>query len=500
MNLYDFLLTNANPDAAVIQSRSEHTTYQQLITTARCVAATLTAAGVQPGDRVGIVARNSTFWVACYLAILKIGAVVVPFSEKFSLSNFRDRQALVGCRFFCMTPMCLRKFHDQIPGDSIIIIETHLPALSSSSHKILEISSQEDNSPAVTVSQDDLAALMFTSGSTGMPNAVKVTHRNIQANTESIIDYLGLASDDRMMVVMPFDYCFAASLLHTHLRVGGQLVLNNNFVFAEEVLNDIEAFACTGLAGVPAIFQHLLQRSPLAQHQLPSLRHVQQAGGKLHTRFIKAFVDALPHVRFFVMYGQTEATARLSYLPPEHLADRLGSIGKGIPGVTLRVVDGNDRDVSPGEQGEIVAEGNNIAPGYLIPDSENPTFQNGKLYTGDLATVDEEGFIFVVGRKKDFIKPFGQRISCAEIEGVLLELENIVEAAVIGIQDDQAGEIARAFVVVKPDTPKPDIEQLRQHCKQKLPYYGVPGEFVFVDNLPKNTAGKVIKRLLDHSS
>lgn len=499
MNVYDFLNENAQPDAVAIKSREEQTTYEQLIRATNRVAATLTLAGVEQGTRVGIIAPNSTFWVASYLAALKLGAVAVPFSARFKPQGFRDRQALVQCQYFCTTPVFLKRFGAEMSPDHVVVMEES-PKVEENNRqrpRCFQVTKNDEPCSTVSVDEDDLAALMFTSGATGNPNAVKVTHRNIIANTTSIIEYLGLASDDRMLVVMPFDYCFAASLLHTHLRVGARVVLSIHFAFLEEVLNDLEQFECTGFAGVPSVYQSLLRSSSLPERQLSSLRHVQQAGGKLHTHLIKKFTELVPHVRFFVMYGQTEATARLSYLPPERLKDKLGSIGKGIPGVKLQVLNDSGQPVKPGEVGEIVAQGDNITAGYLAPDPDRQGFRDGKLYTGDLAKVDDDGFIYVVGRKKDFIKPFGYRIGCSEIEKVLLAVDKVVDAAVIGIPDDRAGEIAVAFVVLNSEPDETTSEQLQLHCKKELPDYGVPQQFYFVGELPKNPAGKTVKRLLE---
>ena len=180
---------------------------------------------------------------------------------------------------------------------------------------------------------------MFTSGTTASPKAVRLTHGNIQANTDSIIESLGLRGDDRILVILPFFYCYGASLLHTALRLGGRLVLCNSFVFPETALDLLEREECTVFAGVPSSFQLLLRASTFAQRALPSLRLIQQAGGKLSPVLIEELLTATPAAQLFVMYGQTEATARLSIIAPDKLAEKPGSIGKGIPGVTLRVLD-----------------------------------------------------------------------------------------------------------------------------------------------------------------
>lgn len=182
------------------------------------------------------------------------------------------------------------------------------------------------------------AVLMYTSGTTHKPCAVRVSHHNIRANTESIIEFLDLSNEERIMVVLPFYYCFGTSLLHTHLRVGGSLVLSNSFTFTKTVLDMMQTYHCTGFAGVPSTFQTLIRNNSLRRLRMKSLKKVQQAGGKLPAAQLKELIDILPGVKIFVMYGATEATARLSYLPAGMLNEKMDSIGKGIPGVELKIL------------------------------------------------------------------------------------------------------------------------------------------------------------------
>jgi acyl-CoA synthetase (AMP-forming)/AMP-acid ligase II len=229
---------------------------------------------------------------------------------------------------------------------------------------------------------------------------------------------------------------------------------------------------------------------------LKSLKKVQQAGGKLPTVFIEELIAAVPHAQVFVMYGQTEATARLSYLPPEMLDTKLGSIGKGIPGVTLRVLAESGEPVAPGKVGEIVATGDNISPGYLDdPEASAEKFIDGALYTGDLATVDEDGYIFIVDRKSDFIKSLGHRVSSQEVEAKILQIPEVISAAAIGVPDDLAGEAIKVFVVLQKKAEiTPDF--ILAHCRKTMARHMVPKEIVILDKLPMNAHGKFVKSAL----
>jgi acyl-CoA synthetase (AMP-forming)/AMP-acid ligase II len=255
----------------------------------------------------------------------------------------------------------------------------------------------------------------------------------------------------------------------------------------------MEREACTGFAGVPSSFQLLLRISTFKKRSLPALRLIQQAGGKLHGVLIEELAASKPNAKIFVMYGQTEATARLSYLPPEDLLRKLGSIGKGIPGVTLRVLGEDGRPVLPGQVGEIIAKGRNISPGYLNdPVASAEKFKDGVLHTGDLATVDDEGYIYIVDRKDDFIKSWGYRVSSQEIESCALGIPEIVSAAAVGVADMEAGEAIHLFITLRPGalvTP----EFVINHCRTQMGKQMIPKKVQIIESMPLNSNGKVVK-------
>jgi acyl-CoA synthetase (AMP-forming)/AMP-acid ligase II len=226
------------------------------------------------------------------------------------------------------------------------------------------------------------------------------------------------------------------------------------------------------------------------------LSKIQQAGGKLQNVLINELRAALPHTQIFVMYGATEATARLSYLPPELLDTKLGSIGKGIPDVELTVVNEQGEPLKPGGVGEIVAKGANVCLGYLDnPEATAKKFVNGAFYTGDLATVDADGFIYIVDRKSDFIKSFGHRISSQQIESYILELPDVVNVAAIGVPDTVKGEAIKVFVVLQKDS-QLTSSNIITFCQQRMQRYMVPDEVIIVDSLPMNRHGKIKKSVL----
>jgi long-chain acyl-CoA synthetase len=481
-NTSDYLLADAAPDGVALVETGERYSYGQLRSAAGALAAELAALDLRPGSRVGLLGPNSFFWVAAYLAVMKLGHVAVPLSEKLTPEDVRRNADIAGCAAVFVDKRALRRFSAAF--DDGLTVRTD---------EVLRSARDPYWPSPVPVATDTDAVLMFTSGTTSLPKAVRVTHGNIQANTDSIITFLGLRSDDRALVILPFFYCYGASLLHTHLRRGGRVVLCNSFTYPETALDLLEREACTVLAGVPSSFQLLLRASTFVQRSLPSLRLIQQAGGKLSPVLIEELLTSKPAVQIFVMYGQTEATARLSYLPPDKLRAKPGSIGSGIPGTGLRVLDENGEPVRPGQQGEIYATGANISPGYYKdPEGSAAKFTPRGLRTGDLAVVDDEGDIFIVDRRDDFIKSWGYRVSSQEVEAAALRMEQLVSAAVIGVPDDEAGEAVTLFVTARPGADVTPDEVLAV-CRQHLPKYMVPRSVLVLDALPVNASGKVAK-------
>jgi len=275
-----------------------------------------------------ILSVNNLFFLKAYLAIIKSGNVCIPLDPNIEKENFQYIHDLTQPRLIFLTPDVEKRL--ELSTSAINV----LPDSEALEYKALAESGSEKE-----FDRERLAEIIFTSGSTGEPKGVMISHKNLIANTSSIVEYLQLTPDDRMMVVLPFYYCYGLSLLHTHLRVGGSIVFNNAFIFLGGVLKSLLDYKCTGFAGVPSHFQILLRKSDsFKQTKFPDLKYVTQAGGKLAPIFIDEFRAAHPDVRFVVMYGQTEATARLSWLPPEVYERRKGSMGKGIPGVELKVV------------------------------------------------------------------------------------------------------------------------------------------------------------------
>ena len=483
MNAFDYFFEKTYDSEKIFLEGKENISFRELYRSCLSVAAFLKSKYGQ-NKPVFLISANNVFFIKSYLAILKSGNICVPLDPKIEKENYNFIAALTNPVAVFLTP----DIEKNLPAGSaeMIFPETL------KKYEIQEVphAGNEKYDP------ENCAEIIFTSGSTGKPKGVMISHRNLIANTSSILDYLGLDMNDRILVVLPFYYCYGLSLLHTHLRAGGSIILNNSFIFLGTVINNLIEYKCTGFAGVPSHFQILLRKSEtFKKTSFPDLKYVTQAGGKLATVFIDEFRESFPGVSFFVMYGQTEGTARLSYLPPELYESKKGSVGKGIPGVELRVVNEKNEEIEPGETGEIIAKGDNIMQGYFsdAADTEK-TIRNGWLYTGDIGTVDKDGYIYLTARKKEIIKMSGKRISPKEIETVLLEVPEVVDCTVEGVYDDLFGEAIKATVIIVPGKNKEEIlEKIKKHCSKNLALHKIPQIFDLSEKLEISATGKKIK-------
>ena len=460
-------------------------------------------AGYTKGSPVMLLADNSIFSACSYLGVMMGGLSVVPLHPQTTPETLHYVMAELKISAVITQKKYLKKFE---PFTLVKHTLSDKGPENTDSTALVSVFSQLPRADETVICpmdlKKDIASILFTSGSTGVPKGVILSHQNLFANTNSIIEYLQLDQSDRMMEVLPYSYCYGLSWLHTITKVGGTHILSNRFMFLNKFLGELVEQKCTGFAGVPSHFQMLLRRSKLKEMTFPDLKFVAQAGGKLPDVFIKELHETLPTTTVYIMYGQTEATARLSYLPPKFLDTKLGSIGKGIPGVILEVLKDDGSPAKGDDVGSIVASGEIIMLGYWKdPEETAKVLRNGKLWTGDLARVEEEGFIYVVDREKQIIKSGGHRISPKEIESQILQLPEVVECAVIGVPDDLLGEIPKAYVVLnrtlKNESEQHEYEEkILSQCRQGLPSFKTPRAIAFLDELPKNTANKVLVNLL----
>ena len=313
-----------------------------------------------------------------------------------------------------------------------------------------------------------------------------------QEIAQAIVEYLRLDASDRVLSVLPFYYAYGASVLHTHLISGGCVVLGPGLMFPHLVLDAIEQTGATGFSGVPSTFALLLE--PLAQRERPlaSLRYLTQAGGAMSPALTRRLREQLPAPRLFVMYGQTEATSRISWLPPERLDEKLGSVGVPVAGVQWRIRREDGTAAMPGESGEVCVRGPNVMAGYWNnPVATAQVLRDGWLHTGDLGHLDADGFLFLQGRRSDMIKTGAHRVHPTDVEEVIAELPVVREVAVVGVDDEVMGQVIRAFVVAAGELPPRAEDRIKAHCRARLAAYQMPRQITYVDTLPRTASGKV---------
>ena len=503
--VHDFLQQSADrhPGKIALVSDGRRMTYADLEALANRLANALMAHDVHRGDRVAIYLANCAEAVIAIFAALKAGAIFtcINSTTKFDKLSY----ILNDCRATALVSHTSRR-------DMLARLCAQVPSL-----KFVALAgAEEDEKNMVSLPQIfqespphrppprgidiDLAAIIYTSGSTGRPKGVMCTHLNMVSASTSITQYLENVPEDIIINVLPLSFDYGLYQVLMAFQVGATLVLERGFAYPAAILNRIEEERVTGLPGVPTIFAMLLQMD-LSRWDLTSLRYLTNTAAALPVTHIQQLRKAFPQAKLYSMYGLTECK-RVSYLPPEELDRRPGSVGIAIPNTEVWIEDEEGRRVGPGEVGELVVRGSHVMQGYWeLPEETARTFRPGRypgerlLYTGDLFTMDEEGFLYFVSRKDDIIKSRGEKVSPKEVEDVLYRLDGVIEAAVVGVPDPLLGQAIKAYVVSKDGVGLTEKQVLR-HCAAHLEDFMVPKYVEFCDSLPKTPSGKISKRSL----
>lgn len=488
---------NRSPRSEAVVLGSERLSYAELWRRAQSVAGFLQAQGLVPGERVALVLENSPIYIAAYYGVLAAGGVVVALN-----TAVKERDLLGWIQHSGASWLIGDATHDAWQG----------LCQSASGLRVVQVGGTVGDqfsweqvlagTPAtpVEIAAASPAAIIYTSGTTGRPKGVMLSHRNLLANTQSILEYLPIETGARIVNVLPFYYSYGNSVLHTHLAAGACLVLENSLTYPHRVVESMVREKATGFSGVPSTFALLLSRVKLQDYDLSALRYLTQAGGAMPPALTKRLLEALPSVSLYVMYGQTEASARLSYLPPERLQEKMGSAGKAIPGVTLEIRGDDDKPVATGVAGEIWAQGDNVMPGYWNDvDATQSVLRDGWLKTGDMASMDSEGYLYIQGRRSDMIKTGAHRVAPNEIEEVIAEIDGVAEVAVVGVDDEILGQVIKAVVLPRPGA-SVDGMRVKAHCRDRLALYKIPKYVELVTELPKTASGKIQRFMLSNHS
>jgi long-chain acyl-CoA synthetase len=433
------------------------------------------------GTRVALQLPNSPEYVAAFYGTLLADCVVVPLPV--SLEERRRIQILELAQ-----PDVLIS----TPADFNAPQEHSTP----STLRLVEKNDARDPLPPPQRQNHDLAMLLFTSGSMGTPKGVMLSHRNLLANADSILHELPIRADDRTLAVLPFCHAFGNSILQTHILRGATLLLDRGLAFPSSIVESLHDMEATSFSAVPEVYGMLLKYGRLGERPLPALRYMTVAGGELRHDLAEEIARRIKPASFHVMYGQSEATARLASLQPQQLPVRRGSIGRPISGVELAVMDESNRELAANAVGMLCARGENVMLGYwrdpaATADAISP---DGWLRTGDLAHRDDDGYFFLHGRASLLIKIQGHRVHPAEIEG-LVEAE-FPQTAAIAIPTLRGDETRFVLFLAPRDGRSIDVEKIRATCQKELPPHKQPVHYEMIDQFPLTSGYKIDRAAL----
>jgi acyl-CoA synthetase (AMP-forming)/AMP-acid ligase II len=509
MLLKDILLRSVahRPDGLAVAccTTGATLTYGGLNAAVNQLSNALVGIGTQKGDRLAIAQHNCPEYIVTFFAAAKTGAVLVPLDHRLTpreltylLNDSGASVLFVGADLVEVAKSAL----------STAATVEHLVCIGNgdgSTPGFREfLSSYPTTEPDVNVDEKDLATLHYTSGTTARPKGVMMTHRNLVAGTKVMLSALPVTSEDVTLHTSPFSHIAAEWPLLTHCYAGG-----TNVVVAkpdmETILRAIADNQVTTWNTVPTLIQRMLQHASLSRHDLKSLRWIGYGASPMPIDIVRQAIAVIGDV-FVQVYGLTE-TYILTLLPKEdHVVEgsegatrRIRSCGRALPGCLVRVVDASGQDVSTGQTGEIIAAGDSVTNGYWnLPRETAEAIRDGWFYTGDIAKTDEDGYIYILDRKKEIIVSGGENVSPREVEEVIYSHPAVLEAAVIGVPDETWGEAVRAVVVLK-EGHVVTADDIMSLCKRNLAGFKVPKRVEFMDSLPKTASGKIARREIKDS-
>ena len=486
-----------NKEALVFEDRRY--TYKELEKRVNALAQRLQDLGIKKGDVVAILLLNCPEYIEITFAVNKLGAIWLPLNYRLAgaelayILNHSETTMLISEAEFDAAISGIRK---TLPGvKKFLCLGKSVPPGWESYDLLLE-SNKEAKVTHAVVELDDLHRLMYTSGTTAHPKGVMITYGNLYWKNISHIMMFNITPEDKTLVVGPLYHVGGLDLPGTGtLYAGGSLVILRRFE-PIPVLKAIHKERVTNAWFAPTMVNMLFQEPTFDQYDVSSIRFIIDGGEKMPLPLINKIKEKFPKAWFADAYGLTETVSGDTFLPREKMIEKIGSVGKPVIQLRVRVVDDQNKDVPPNRLGEIVLRGPKVFKGYWKnPQATSEAIKNGWFHTGDIGTLDEEGYLYIVDRKKDIIISGGENIASLEVERVIYELPQILETAVIGISHPRWQEIPMAYVVVKKGE-KITAEAIVEHCSQKLAKFKVPKQIEFIETLPRNPSGKVLKREL----
>ena len=497
-------------DKEALVCGKERLTYKAVDEQSDSLARHLMQLGVKRHDRVVIFMDNCCEAVVSLYGILKAGGVFVLLNGQLKSAKLKYILGNSGARVVITNVSKAKTVAEAVGEDKeeykVIWAgsEKRIPKEfeGSSTNWDEAISSSEDKTIGLPrIIEVDLACLIYTSGSTGEPKGVMTTHHNMVSAARSIIQYIGNEEDDIVLDVLPLSFDYGLYQVIMAFMFGGTVIVEKSFVYLHQILETIGREKVTGFPIVPTVVAMLLKLQDLSSYDFSSVRYMTNTGAALPVEHIKRLQSMFGHIKIFSMFGLTECK-RVGYLEPEELGKRPNSVGKAMPNCEVFVVDEDDKEVEPGQVGELIIRGANVMQGYW-GDGEltKRAYHKGRwpadrtLYSGDYFKKDEEGFLYFLGRKDDMIKSKGERISPKEIENNICAMKGVAEAAVIGLPDEIIGQAIKAFVATLPGVELTEQDVLK-YCSANMEGFMVPRYIEFMDSLPKTANGKIDKKQL----
>ena len=479
-----------DPDRVAVIAQGREVGYGELDRMAAGFAAGLHELGVRRGDRVALLLPNDLPAAIAVEGTWRAGAALAALNPTIKGNNLDYVLADTEPAAIVCDPE-----RAELAG-AAAARAGGIPVVSD----VGELATSDGPAPPLPL-DTDLAAIMYTSGSTGGPKGVTLTHHNLAFVTGSIVDYLEMTASDRVLCVMQLSFGYGLSQLLSCVRVGATLALEAGIAFPGRVVQALEEHRITGLPGVPTIFQVLTSLRGLGDRQLPDLRFLTNAGASMPVATVEAVRRTFPQARLYLMYGLTECI-RVSYLPPDQLDHRPTSSGIAIPGTEAWIEGADGKPAEVGEVGELMVRGPHVMQGYWRdPERTEERMRPGRwpwepmLATGDLFRRDEDGYLHWVGRTDDLIKCRGEKVYPREIEEVLHAADGVQEAAVVGVPDRLLGNAVHAHVAPAPDHSL-DEGELRRLCVESLEDHKVPQRVFVHEALPRTARGKVDRQAL----
>jgi amino acid adenylation domain-containing protein len=511
--LHDYLSDAAAraPESIALVCGERRLTYCEVDRRANALARELVRRGIARGDRVVVFGDNSESTAIAFWAALKADAVVSvvhpqtkPAKLAYLLDDCRARAVITEAHLEpAFGEVCRRARHVGtviVAGDLDARTRERLADLRGFA-AWQDLPAEADAPPPRRALDIDLAAIIYTSGSTGEPKGVMLTHHNMRAACASVSEYLGITAGDRILCALPLAFDYGLYQMIMAFAAGARVVLERSFAFPAQILARVAEERITGFPGVPTMFATLLGLGSLSTFDLSSVRYVTNTAAALPAKHLLRLPEVFPRARVFSMYGLTECK-RCTYLPPEDLARKPESVGRAIPNTELWLIDERGRRLGPGEVGELVIRGATVMKGYWEkPEATARKLRPGPvpgehvLHTGDLCRLDDEGYLYFVGRKDEVIKSRGEKVAPKEVEATLLAIPGVREAAVIGVPDDVLGHAIKAFVVLEPGVIL-DGRAIQRACRERLESYMVPSQVELRDALPRSANGKIQKSAL----